>query len=145
MSTRAVIAIEYPNATCKAAYTHWDGYPTHNGRLLVEHYNTPERIEALLALGALSCLAERLAPEPGENHSYDRPVRDICIAYHRDRGEKFRPPKLWHDANYLLSKASDDYWAEYVYLFRNGEWYVDSTYEPHGWRPVADVLKEHEE
>lgn len=145
MSTRSVIAIELPDKTCKATYCHWDGYPSHCGRLLVEHYDTPELAEDLLALGTLSALAPRLAPQSGEEHSYDRPVGNICIAYHRDRGEPFRPPKTWRDADYLLGKASDTYWAEYVYLFRNGQWYVDKTYEPHGWRPVADVLKEDED
>ena len=142
MSTRSVIAIEDPNKQCRAIYCHFDGYVSNNGRLLLEHYNTPELAEALLALGSLSCLAERPAPDPGEKHSYDHPVSDICIAYHRDRGEEFSRPKVWHDANSLLSKASDSYWAEYVYLLRDGKWYVDSPYQPHGWRLVEDVLKE---
>ena len=144
MSTRSVIAIEDLDKQCRGIYCHFDGYVSNNGRLLVEHYNTPELAEALLALGNLSCLGERLAPEPGEAHDYDNPVRDICIAYHRDRGEDYQPPKFWHDANYLLSKASDSYWAEYVYLFREGLWYVDSAYQPLGWRPVAEVLKDEE-
>lgn len=142
MSTRSIIAIEYPDGSCKASYCHHDGYPSHNGRLLVDHHNTPEAVEALLTLGALSCLGVRLAPSSGEKHSYDCPGRDICIAYHRDRGEEFQPSELWPDANELLSNAADSYWAEYVYIFRNGEWHVDSPYEPCGWRTVVDVLQE---
>lgn len=143
MSTRSVIAIENPETKkCRAIYVHFDGYISNNGQLLIDHYNTLELAETLLALGNLSCLEKRLAPNPDEKHSYDNPVSDICVTYHRDRGENFKPPKTWDDANYLLSKASNHYWAEYVYLFRDGQWYVDSPYQPHGWRLVADVLQE---
>jgi len=145
MSTRSLIAIENPDGSCRSIYCHSDGYPSHNGRLLIEHYNSPERVAALLALGALSCLAPRLSPDSGEKHDYDNPVDDICIAYHRDRNEAYRATVWWSDAGHMLDKAADNYWADYVYLFRNGSWYVSSTYRQEDWQPVADVLKEHDD
>lgn len=142
MSTRSLIAVEQNDGSVKSIYVHFDGYPDHNGRLLLEYYNSRELADALLELGPLSCLAERLAPEPGEKHSYNCPLPDVCIAYHRDRGEKYTPPYSWHNTEHLMSRASDAFWADYVYLFQNGSWYVDSAYHPDGWRLVAEVLAE---
>ena len=44
-------------------------------------------------------------------------------------------------AHRLELNHSDRFWAEYVYLFRNGKWYVNSTTRPAEWRLVEDVLK----
>lgn len=46
------------------------------------------------------------------------------------------------NAEEMRSKASDRFWAEYVYLFRDGRWYVNTTYRPSEWRLVEEVLKE---
>lgn len=70
MSTRSLIAIKNTDGTVSSIYCHWDGYPSNNGRLLLEHYAEPGIINALLALGSLSSLQERLAPEPETAHSY---------------------------------------------------------------------------
>ena len=69
-------------------------------------------------------------------------AQDVCHAYHRDYGEKLCPPRVWADADEMLARAADAYWAEYVYLFRNGKWYVNTTYRPKEWRLVEEVLKE---
>ncbi len=145
MSTRGLIAIEKTDKTCLSIYCHFDCYVDGAGRILIEHYKTLERVEALLALGSLSALGERLAPETGEEHSYDSPAADVCIAYHRDRGEKMQPATVWVNAEEMLSNAADRFWAEYCYLFRDGKWYVDSCYKKQGWRLVEDVLQEHDD
>ena len=144
MSTRSLIAITQTDGTVKSIYCHWDGYVSHNGRLLIEHYATPEAVEELLALGPLSTLREHPAPPPGTHHTYDQPQRDVTIAYHRDRGEPYRPPHVWPNESEMLAKASEEYWADYCYLFRDGKWYIDDACEPSGWREVAEVLKENE-
>ena len=137
MSTRGLIAIEDADRSCRSIYVHFDMYPSGAGVCLNAHYNTKERIEALFALGDLSGLGGRLSnddPEPD--------AQDVCHAYHRDYGEKLRPPRVWSDADEMLARAEDAYWAEYVYLFRNGKWYVNTTYRPSEWRLVEEVLKE---
>jgi len=144
MSTRGLFAIQDADGKCRSIYAHFDCYPSGAGRILVDHYNTAKKVEALLSLGFLSAIGERLAPDPGECHDYDNPADDVCIAYHRDRGEKLRLPTVWNDADEMLSEASDKFWAEYCYLFRDGKWYVDSTDHPHGWRLVLEVLREHD-
>lgn len=137
MSTRGLIAIEAADRSCRSIYVHFDMYPSGAGVCLNAHYNTKERIEALFALGDLSGLGGRLSnddPEPD--------AQDVCHAYHRDYGEKLCPPRVWADADEMLARAEDAYWAEYVYLFRDGKWYVNTTYRPREWRLVEEVLKE---
>ncbi len=144
MSTRALISIEDADGKVHSTYVHFDGYPSGAGRILIDCYNTPEAVEDLLALGPLSALGERPAPNPGEEHSCENPAEGGCIAYHRDCGEDLRPATVWANAGEMRFMAADRFWAEYVYLFRNDKWYVDTCYHKSGWRLVADVLKEHD-
>ena len=133
MSTRGVIALENPDdKTCRSIYVHFDMYLDGAGITLTQHYTTQERVEKLLALGGLSALGDKLSkddPEPD--------AQDVCIAYHRDYGEPYEAPD-----DKLLEKAHHMYWAEYVYLFRDGEWVYDTPYHPKGWRPVGKTLQE---
>ena len=92
-----------------------------------------------------SKLCLRSVISPGGRLSNDDPepdAQDVCRAYHRDYGEELCPPRVWADADEMLARAADAYWAEYVYLFRNGKWYVNTTYRPKEWRLVEEVLKE---
>ena len=52
MSTRAAIGIAQADGTIKAIYLHNDGSPTFAGAILAGWYNTAEKAEALIALGA---------------------------------------------------------------------------------------------
>jgi hypothetical protein len=56
MATRSVIGIIRPDNTIEAVYCHCDGYPSHNGVLLRDHYQTQEKVEALVAHGRISAL-----------------------------------------------------------------------------------------
>ena len=60
MSTRAAIGIAQADGTIKAIYLHNDGYPGFAGAILAGWYNTAEKAEALIALGALSSIGEKL-------------------------------------------------------------------------------------
>ena len=60
MATRSTIAIAREDGTVAKIYCHWDGYLEYNGDLLVKYYNTPEKVEALIALGDLSALNETI-------------------------------------------------------------------------------------
>ena len=139
MSTRGVIAIENPDKTCRSIYVHFDMYLDGAGICLTHHYTTPDRIEKLLALGNLSALGDKLSKDDPEPEA-----QTVCIAYHRDYGESYKAPRVWETADKLLDQTSDIYWAEYVYLFRDGEWYFDTPYRPQGWRSVKQTLQEEE-
>ena len=85
MATRSLIGKVNPNNTVDFIYCHWDGNPDHNGEILKQYYNTPEKVDELLALGDLSVLG----PEIGEPHD---PMANLesnywCIAFGRDKGE----------------------------------------------------------
>lgn len=86
MSTRAHIGY-IENNTIHYIYCHFDGYPEHVGRILQESYTDPEKIKQLIALGDISSLGPKLAPEIGEKHDFSNPAKDVTVAYHRDRGE----------------------------------------------------------
>jgi hypothetical protein len=98
MSTRSTISIETPKGI-RSIYCHFDGYLSHNGKLLKENYNTAEKVNALIDLGDLSQLAENL---------------EKTVAYHRDRKEHL------YINEYSLAKDIDS--QNYNYLFRDGEW-----------------------
>ena len=54
MATRSRIGIENEDGTVSSVYCHWDGYPSGNGRTLVEYYSDREKVKELIALGSIS-------------------------------------------------------------------------------------------
>lgn len=74
MSTPSFIGVLCKEGIIKFVYCHSDGYPSYLGKMLLEHYNTPELATALVDLGSLSMVRERLAPDEGETHGFDTPV-----------------------------------------------------------------------
>jgi hypothetical protein len=109
MATRSLIGIKLNDNIVKTIYCHWDGYPEHNGKLLVENYNTPAAIFDLLELGDLSSLAETPAK---------------CVAYHRDRKEPWgmvEPRDM--DRDTIIKDAKNDYNVDYIYIYNHEfEW-----------------------
>ena len=85
MSTPSSISVKVGD-TVKSIYSHWDGYPSHHGRLLLENYNSQELAEQVVSVGDLSILAESM--DKPEGHSFDTSVPGCSIAYGRDRGEE---------------------------------------------------------
>lgn len=83
MGTRSNIGILEPNGSVTYIYCHWDGYVSHHGPILRDHYATVEKVRALIALGSISVLGEEL----GEKHDFDGPHDGVCNVYGRDRGE----------------------------------------------------------
>jgi len=120
MATRSRIGMEQPNGEVRSIYCHWDGYPEGVGATLQEHYTNPEKVEALIALGDISSLSRCVSVNiPGVTHTFDNPDPDVTVAYHRDRGEEFRAPRV--DSSVEAFSRSDI--EEYGYVFtRAGEW-----------------------
>ena len=50
MATRSLIGIKLEDNIVKTIYCHWDGYPAHAGKLLVDNYSTPATITELMEL-----------------------------------------------------------------------------------------------
>lgn len=120
MATRGTVGIKNADGSITSIYTHWDSYPSHNGKILKEHYTTEEKVRQLMRLGNLSVLGKEI----GQKQDFDRGgVQGWCLAYGRDRGEDgqeargHKTLKEWKDARREWS-------CEYGYLFdvATGKW-----------------------
>jgi len=144
MGTRSRIGVMH-GTNCKSVYCHWDGYLDHNGRILLEHYDST-KANFLVALGDLSSLRPDVFVADGVEHSFEKPAEDICVFYGRDRGET---GTSWEtDATFeAFFERAKDCGADYYYIMRDGEWFVGTTYE-HDVKmggklvPLAEALAE---
>lgn len=60
MSTRSWVGKIDKFGRYKFIYCHCDGYPEGVGKMLQDHYNTPEKVNALLAIGNVSSIRSTL-------------------------------------------------------------------------------------
>lgn len=118
MGTRSQIGVMH-GEKIKAVYCHWDGYLTHNGRVLFEHYNSAKANE-LVSLGNLSILAPKLHPTEGSGHSFGNAEDNVCVFYDRDRKEIGQQFATYYSLGAWAS-GSD---AAYFYVMKDGNWYV---------------------
>ena len=136
MATRSTIAFLRDNGEVAKVYCHWDGYLEHNGELLVKHYDTADKVEALIAGGDISSLGRQI----GEKHPFDVFMKDkmsaedraLCeraeaegwtMYYGRDRGESNVAAKVYKSLGEYEAKAQME---EFNYCFIYGEWYYIS-------------------
>lgn len=111
MSTRTMIAKQIAEDEYLAVYCHQDGYLSHNGALLLDCYNTPEKVDALLALGELSHLGKDMEAAPHEIADL-KGMEGVTVAYCRDRGEAYRKPE-----SYTLEELCSETPSVYQYVF----------------------------
>jgi len=143
MGTRSRIGIRNADDTVDSIYCHWDGYPEHNGRLLVEHYTDEAKVRELIALGDLSSLAEEIGVKhpfdthdfPGGDEAHGKLYGKMCTAYGRDRGETNVDPEHSHSVDAFLRISCG---AEYYYIFHYGRWMVHSG---SNWVLVENLLR----
>jgi hypothetical protein len=123
MATRSRIGIKLEDGQVRSVYAHWDGYPSWNGKILLESYTDVEKIKSLLDLGSISSLAAEVSPsEDRKNeHSFEKPIEGVTVAYHRDRGEEEQPAKVTSEHKFY--NGIDE---EYNYLFKDGKWTVNN-------------------
>lgn len=141
MSTQSFIGVLCKEGIIKFVYCHSDGYPSYLGKMLLEHYNTPELATALVDLGSLSMVRERLASDEGEMHTFDTPVRHgpkggVTTAYHRDRDDDLEIDSIVVDTPVVLKNAETLFWnilkeenITYGYLYNVADklWYAADT------------------
>ena len=114
MATRSTIGIiDNRTGVVTSIYVHWDGYPEHNGEILVKHYSDPAKIWALMDLGALSSLGEEI----GEKHDFNDSGPIHCTAYGRDRGETQVGSQTHNSLGEWLDNGE-----EYNYLWDGVRW-----------------------
>lgn len=124
MATRSRIGFETKQGTVKSIYCHFNGYPDGVGKTLQQHYTDPEKVEALVALGDISYLEPILEPtSPCIHHSFENPAPGVTVAYHRDRGDDFSPPRV----DTSIETFSPSEFEDYGYVFtQQGEWKIFS-------------------
>ena len=120
MGTRSTIAIENADGTVTGIYCHWDGYLSHNGRILAENYTDEASVRELIALGDLSSLGETV----GIKTDFSNPADGQCVAYGRDRGETGVESRVFNSHADLIENAGQ----EFDYLFVPGTGWQVNTY-----------------
>ena len=138
MGTRSHIGLALGPDQIVSVYCHYDGYIQHNGRKLVEHYNTKSAVEKLINGGDMSSLHTthmwESAPlkqiiyhadgrqttdymrDADQNWVYSPVKSEPSPMYYSERGEDV-PPKMSNFDDFLSDKCNE----EWCYLFTPGE------------------------
>ena len=146
MSTRSLIGIKNEDGSITNVYCHFDGYLDGVGITLVNYYDTEEKVYELLEHGDMSSLGEDIK----------------SCKFYKDNGEddvdaKTIPSSV-PDVEDVYYVSGQNYWADYVYLFKNGKWYYtresvkviygpkgEPVYNPAEWKSVEEELRETDE
>ncbi len=124
MSTHSLITAKLSDGRFGSIYCHFDGYLSHNGALLLDHYKDQAKIDALIALGDLSSLGA--SPDCPQGHSYREPVSGFCVAYGRERGEDETEGGYGATVEEAI-KAGGYGPQEFNYLWDGSAWTVDGV------------------
>ena len=145
MATRSTIGIINLDNTVTAVYCHWDGYPEYNGTLLVENYDTADKVRDLLALGSISSLGEKI----GEKHPFSKfelkdgevydeaAYKGMTTFYGRDRGETDVEARTFSDPTEFVREFGE----EYNYLLVNDRWFVNQYGAEQNGQAVFDMVE----
>ena len=143
MGTRSRIGVMHGDVL-KSVYCHWDGYLEHNGRILLEHYDSA-KANHLVALGDVSSLDINVEIPEGVEHSFDNSAKGITTFYGRDRGEEGVDFAVDHSFEAFFERA-EGCGAEFYYIMKDGVWYCGDTYESSPMFkklvPLAEALAE---
>jgi hypothetical protein len=147
MATRSTISIVTERTVeglGRTIYCHWDGYPSNNGRILLEHYKDAKKVNSLINLGYISKLDENVRPKKEgilskmnanyeydliptkEPHSFDNPHQGVVIAYMRDRGEKDLKAHSFQGKT-PNKELSEEY--DYLFVESENKWYVRDNHK----------------
>lgn len=118
MSTNSGIALRQGD-TYTTIYCHWDGYPKSMLPMLRNNYNSFELANKLVSMGDASYIEKKLEPDPSKPHTFMDPQEDVCVFYHRDRGDDWLHCQPACYTNSELFKQSS---FEFVYIFEEGAW-----------------------
>lgn len=122
MGTRSTISILQKDQTVVSTYCHWDGYLSHNGSILQEHYKSAKKIKELLSLGHISSLGKDITPAPGVVHTFDQRAPGVTVYYGRDRGDVVEVSTYNNLKKYMDTADFQGY--DYLFNESNKTWYV---------------------
>jgi len=131
MATRSMIGVQRENGTIEAIYCHWDGYMAHHGPILLEAYNGPRKIEALIRQGDLSSLGRRLVKD-----TFILDDDDFCSV-----AAGGNHAAVYDDIHDLRERQD---WCEYFYIYGFGRWWVTTCDETDHLRTLEGWFKPEE-
>lgn len=141
MSTRSYIG-KQEGDTVRFIHCHWDGYPSYNGKILLNHYQDENKVNQLLELGNLSHLGKEIgnkktmiAPKTLEDWDVlaqeEEDRKNQCISYSRDNDEPIENVGAKTITfKYIIERVTrkndswDEWGGEWFYLWKNGKWFV---------------------
>ena len=139
MSTRSIIAKQVGEDKYLTIFCHYNGYPDDNGATLLKHYNTPERVDALLALGDLEFLREKIEPTPQMPHTADVPQPGVTVAMRRDMDLSGCEAVVMTREELIEPEYEG---TEYTYVFsQDGKWLYFPAGEECEWRDLKEDLE----
>lgn len=118
MATRSIIAAEFNQENgggVVATYCHYDGYLEGVGTTLLRNFNDEESAFTLADLGYLSSLHDSMKAnlDPDQHVNKDDPS--------------------YFDSETDLEANMTNFGAEFVYLFKDGKWFVFDRYSNPNW------------
>lgn len=116
MGTRARIGIQLNGNSILSAYHHWDGYPEWLGKVLVEHFNTKERVEELIDGGDMSVCWTDDSFRNSDGKIEKKP--EFGPQYYSERGEDC-PPRFDEDMFDFISEKENNEEFAYVWTVNN--------------------------
>ena len=124
MGTRSRIGIQLKDDSILSVYCHYDGYPSFNGKVLREFYDTKEKASQLINGGNISALHTNAGWK-------NETLPEVGPLYYTSRGESIEDnaPRLDKDMEEFFSMGE-----EYSYIFRNGQWFA---YDMHEFDPMV--------
>lgn len=132
MATRSRIGLMLEDGTIKHSYCHFDGYPAGVGHTLLENYSDIDKSQELLSFGDMSYLAPKVNPDG--IHNFNNPENGVTVFYNRDRAETNVDSVTTTMDEYLSAKYSSG--IDYLYMFKDGNWFFRNAYENVGWELV---------
>ena len=104
MGTRSNVAYATEDNKIVASYCHYDGYIEHNGVMLLKYYNGEKQARDLVDNGYMSSLQPTI-----DQINEGRVHEDKPIEYRNE---------------FIFMNDLEALWDEFVYLFKEGKWYV---------------------
>jgi len=123
MSTRSNIVYD-TGESVRVVYCHHDGYLDHNGRILFDHYNSEDKVEALINIGDFSSL------KPTVEETRKKPMNCEQETYH-----SLDQYMHWVDGCDI----------EYIYLWDKYMWWVSRSIALNLWNDTPRYEKGYKE
>jgi len=127
MGTRCNIAIEDKETkVLTVVYCHWSGYLEGVGAELLEQYDSLDKVKKLIMRGDMSKLGDYYIDWEREGETWEK-----------------NKPRIYQNEYTLMSDLRGDVFIEYIYLFRDGRWFVSELISKDNKNAYRDFVMYH--